>query len=384
MKDNMNYTNLKQELAKALLRLRENSKKNSKGKVVVNEGEVKKEMNKFFKKGLPLALIAVVTSAMLAGCDLESQTGTPMSGPYDFTPSVTERAEGTDIVTDSEGYTHIVEAGKTWAEVAELSDWTKENLNRYFADRTIDDIIDKRYSILLNRNLADIVKRQQTFGNTWIGDYAHGIESVQKHLMGNNADFAVHITNPRDSVGAEVTYYRKGADTSVFVIKVNGTTYLNGIYQGEYYTDGAEFLPENFSYALTEESASLLRQAEVTGAEYGDEIVASFIAVPDIVNYANEMPKWESSWENEPAESSWFKIAGYGKKLSNDGTRTIQCNAFMKTYVKFIRDGRLESIKFSGTNIDAEDTYSFEADFLTGYFEYQPQQSKIIPDETQK
>lgn len=56
----------------------------------------------------------------------------------------------------------------------------------------------------------------------------------------------------------------------------------------------------------------------------------------------------------------------------------------MKTYVKFIRDGRLESIKFSGTNIDAEDTYSFEADFLTGYFEYQPQQSKIIPDETQK
>lgn len=380
----MNYTNLKQELAKALLRLRENSKKNSKGKVVVNEGEVKKEMNKFFKKGLPLALIAVVTSAMLGGCDLESQTGTPMSGPYDFTPSVTERAEGTDIVTDSEGYTHIVEAGKTWAEVAKLSDWTKENLNRYFADRTIDDIIDKRYSILLNHNLADIVKRQQTFGNTWIGDYAHGIESVQKHLMGNNADFAVHITNPRDSVGAEVTYYRKGADTSVFVIKVNGTTYLNGIYQGEYYTEGAEFLPENFSYALTEESASLLRQAGVTGAGYGDEIVASFIAVPDVVNYANERPKWESSWEDEPAESSWFKIAGYGKKLSNDGTRTIQCNAFMKTYVKFIRDGRLESIKFSGTNIDAEDTYSFEADFLTGYFEYQPQQSKIIPDETQK
>lgn len=384
MKDMKNYTNLKQELAKALLRLRENSKKNSKGKVVVNEGEVKKEMNKFFKKGLPLALIAVVTSAMLAGCDLESQTGTPMSGPYDFTPSVTERAEGTDIVTDSEGYTHIVEAGRTWAEVAELSDWTKENLNRYFADRSIDDVIDKRYSILLNQNLAGIVKRQQTFGNTVIGDYAHGIESVQKHLMGNNADFAVHITNPRDSVGAEVTYYRKGSDTSVFVIKVNGITYLNGIYQGEYYTDGAEFLPENFSYALTEESASLLRQAGVTGAEYGDEIVASFIAVPDIVNYADEMPKWESSWENEPAESSWFKIAGYGKKLSNDGTRTIQCNAFMKTYVKFIRDGRLESIKFSGTNIDAEDTYSFEADLLTGYFEYQPQQSKIIPDETQK
>ena len=380
----MNYTNLKQELAKALLRLRENSKKNSKGKVVVNEGEVKKEMNKFFKKGLPLALIAVVTSAMLAGCDLESQTGTPMSGPYDFTPSVTERAEGTDIVTDSEGYTHIVEAGKTWAEVAELSDWTKENLNRYFADRTIDDIIDKRYSILLNHNLADIVKRQQTFGNTWIGDYAHGIESVQKHLMGNNADFAVHITNPRDSVGAEVTYYRKGADTSVFVIKVNGITYLNGIYQGEYYTDGAEFLPENFSYALTEESASLLRQAEVTGAEYGDEIVASFIAVPDIVNYADEMPKWESSWENEPAESSWFKIAGYGKKLSNDGTRTIQCNAFMKTYVKFIRDGRLESISFSGDNYDPEKDYIFDSDFLTGYFEYQPQQSKIIPDEIQK
>lgn len=309
----MNYTNLKQELAKALLRLRENSKKNSKGKVVVNEGEVKKEMNKFFKKGLPLALIAVVTSAMLAGCDLESQTGTPMSGPYDFTPSVTERAEGTDIVTDSAGSTHVVEAGRTWAEVAELSDWTKENLNRYFADRTIDDIIDKRYSILLNHNLADIVKRQQTFGNTWIGDYAHGIESVQKHLMGNNADFAVHITNPRDSVGAEVTYYRKGADTSVFVIKVNGVTYLNGIYQGEYYTEGAEFLPENFSYALTEEGASLLRQAGVTGAGYGDEIVASFIAVPDVVNYANERPKWESSWEDEPAESSWFKIAGYGK-----------------------------------------------------------------------
>lgn len=380
----MNYTNLKQELAKALLRLRENSKKNSKGKVVVNEGEVKKEMNKFFKKGLPLALIAVVTSAMLAGCDLESQTGTPMSGPYDFTPSVTERAEGTDIVTDSEGYTHIVEAGKTWAEVAELSDWTKENLNRYFADRSIEDIIDKRYSILLNRNLAGIVRRQQTFGNTSIGDYAHGIESVQKHLMGNNADFAVHITNPRDSVGAEVTYYRKGADTSVFVIKVNGTTYLNGIYQGEYYTDGAEFLPENFSYALTEESASLLRQAGVTGAEYGDEIVASFIAVPDIVNYADEMPKWESSWENESAETSWFKIAGYGKKLSNDGTRTIQCNAFMKTYVKFIRDGRLESISFSGDNYDPEKDYIFDSDFLTGYFEYQPQQSKIIPDETQK
>ena len=380
----MNYTNLKQELAKALLRLRENSKKNSKGKVVVNEGEVKKEMNKFFKKGLPLALIAVVTSAMLAGCDLESQTGTPMSGPYDFTPSVTERAEGTDIVTDSAGYTHVVEAGRTWAEVAEISDWTKENLNRYFADRTIEDVIDKRYSILLNHNLADIVKRQQTFGNTLIGDYAHGIESVQKHLMGNNADFAVHITNPRDSVGAEVTYYRKGADTSVFVIKVNGTTYLNGIYQGEYYTDGAEFLPENFSYALTEESASLLRQAEVTGAEYGDEIVASFIAVPDIVNYANEMPKWESSWENEPAETSWFKIAGYGKRLSNDGTRTIQCNTFMNTYVKFIRDGRLESINFSGDNADVADGHLFDSDFLTGYFEYQPQQSKIIPDETQK
>ena len=122
---------------------------------------------------------------MLAGCDLESQTGTPMSGPYDFTPSVTERAEGTDIVTDSEGYTHIVEAGKTWAEVAELSDWTKGNLSAYFADKTIEDVIDKRYSILLNRNLADIVKGQQTFGNTWIGDYAHGIEAVQKHLMGN-------------------------------------------------------------------------------------------------------------------------------------------------------------------------------------------------------
>lgn len=380
----MNYTSLKQELAKALLRLRENSKKNSKGKVVVNEGEVKKEMNKFFKKGLPLALIAVVTSAMLAGCDLESQTGTPMSGPYDFTPSVTERAEGTDIVTDSAGSTHVVEAGRTWAEVAELSDWTKENLNRYFADRTIEDVIDKRYSILLNRNLADIVKRQQTFGNTWIGDYAHGIESVQKHLMGNNADFAVHITNPRDSVGAEVTYYRKGADTSVFVIKVNGTTYLNGIYQGEYYTEGAEFLPENFSYALTEESASLLRQAEVTGAEYGDEIVASFIAVPDIVNYANEMPKWESSWENEPAESSWFKIAGYGKKLSNDGTRTIQDYSDVKTYVKFIRDGRLESIKFDGRNYDPVNDYLYDIDFLTGYFEYQPQQSKIIPDEIQK
>ena len=380
----MNYTNLKQELAKALLRLRENSKKNSKGKVVVNEGEVKKEMNKFFKKGLPLALIAVVTSAMLAGCDLESQTGTPMSGPYDFTPSVTERAEGTDIVTDSEGYTHIVEAGKTWAEVSEISVWTRENLNRYFADRSIEDIIDKRYSILLNHNLADIVRRSQQFGDIRIGDYAHGIESVQKHLMGNNADFAVHITNPRDSVGAEVTYYRKGADTSVFVIKVNGITYLNGIYQGEYYTDGAEFLPENFSYALTEESASLLRQAEVTGAEYGDEIVASFIAVPDIVNYADEMPKWESSWENEPAETSWFKIAGYGKKLSNDGTRTIQCNAFMKTYVKFVRDGRLESINFSGDNYDPEKDYIFDSDFLTGYFEYQPQQSKIIPDETQK
>ena len=381
----MNYTNLKQELAKALLRLRENSKKNSKGKVVVNEGEVKKEMNKFFKKGLPLALIAVVTSAMLAGCDLESQTGTPMSGPYDFTPSVTERAEGTDIVTDSEGYTHIVEAGKTWAEVAELSDWTKGNLSAYFADKTIEDVIDKRYSILLNHNLADIVRRSQQFGDIRIGDYAHGIESVQKHLMGNNADFAVHITNPRDSVGAEVTYYRKGADTSVFVIKVNGTTYLNGIYQGEYYTDGAEFLPENFSYALTEESASLLRQAGVTGAEYGDEIVASFIAVPDIVNYADERPTpvWESSWENEPAETSWFRAAGYGKYVSEAGS-TYQSRAFVDTYVKFIRDGRLESIKFSGTNIDAEDTYSFEADFLTGYFEYQPQQSKIIPDETQK
>ena len=383
MKDNMNYTNLKQELAKALLRLRENSKKNSKGKVVVNEGEVKKEMNKFFKKGLPLALIAVVTSAMLAGCDLESQTGTPMSGPYDFTPSVTERAEGTDIVTDSEGYTHVVEAGKTWAEVAELSDWTKGNLSAYFADKTIDDVIDKRYSILLNQNLAGIVKRQQTFGNTWIGDYAHGIEAVQKHLMGNNADFAVHITNPRDSVGAEVTYYRKGADTSVFVIKVNGITYLNGIYQGEYYTDGAEFLPKNFSYALTEESSSLLRQAGVTGAEYGDEIVASFIAVPDIVNYADEMPKWESSWEDEPAETSWFKIAGYGKYIKEDGS-TYQDYSDVKTYVKFIRDGRLESIKFDGRNYDPVNDYLYDIDFLTGYFEYQPQQSKIIPDETQK
>ena len=381
----MNYTNLKQELAKALLRLRENSKKNSKGKVVVNEGEVKKEMNKFFKKGLPLALIAVVTSAMLAGCDLESQTGTPMSGPYDFTPSVTERAEGTDVVTDSEGYTHVVEVGRTWAEVAELSDWTKENLNRYFADRSIEDIIDKRYSILLNHNLADIVRRSQQFGDIRIGDYAHGIESVQKHLMGNNADFAVHITNPRDSVGAEVTYYRKGADTSVFVIKVNGTTYLNGIYQGEYYTEGAEFLPENFSYALTEESASLLRQAEVTGAEYGDEIVASFIAVPDIVNYADERPTpvWESSWENEPAETSWFRAAGYGKYVSEAGS-TYQSRAFVDTYVKFIRDGRLESINFSGDNYDPEKDYIFDSDFLTGYFEYQPQQSKIIPDETQK
>lgn len=379
----MNYTNLKQELAKALLRLRENSKKNSKGKVVVNEGEVKKEMNKFFKKGLPLALIAVVTSAMLAGCDLESQTGTPMSGPYDFTPSVTERAEGTDIVTDSAGYTHVVEAGRTWAEVAELSDWTKGNLSAYFADKTIEDVIDKRYSILLNHNLADIVRRSQQFGDIRIGDYAHGIESVQKHLMGNNADFAVHITNPRDSVGAEVTYYRKGADTSVFVIKVNGITYLNGIYQGEYYTEGAEFLPENFSYALTEESASLLRQAEVTGAEYGDEIVASFIAVPDIVNYADEMPKWESSWENEPAETSWFKIAGYGKYVSEAGL-TYQSRAFVNTYVKFIRDGRLESINFSGDNADVADGHLFDSDFLTGYFEYQPQQSKIIPDEIQK
>lgn len=379
----MNYTNLKQELAKALLRLRESSKKNSKGKVVVNEGEVKKEMNKFFKKGLPLALIAVVTSAMLAGCDLESQTGTPMSGPYNFTPSVTERADGTDIVTDSAGYTHVVEAGRTYGEVAEISDWTKGNLSAYFADRSIEDIIDKRYSILLNHNLADIVRRGQQFGDIRIGDYAHGIEAVQKHLMGNNADFAVHITNPRDSVGAEVTYYRKGADTSVFVIKVNGITYLNGIYQGEYYTGGAEFLPENFSYALTEESASLLRQAEVTGAEYGDEIVASFIAVPDIVNYADEMPKWESSWENEPAETSWFKIANYGKYVSEDGT-IYQARAFVNTYVKFIRDGRLESINFSGDNADVADGHLFDSDFLTGYFEYQPQQSKIIPDEIQK
>lgn len=379
----MNYTNLKQELAKALLRLRENSKKNSKGKVVVNEGEVKKEMNKFFKKGLPLALIAVVTSAMLAGCDLESQTGTPMSGPYDFTPSVTERAEGTDIVTDSAGSTHVVEAGRTWAEVAELSDWTKENLKRYFADRTIEDVIDKRYSILLNHNLAEITRQCQLAGTPWIGDYAHGIEAVQKHLMGNNADFAVHITNPRDSVGAEVTYYRKGADTSVFVIKVNGITYLNGIYQGEYYTDGAEFLPENFSYALTEESASLLRQAEVTGAEYGDEIVASFIAVPNATRYANK-PVWDSSWEDESAENSWFKIEGYGKKLSNDGTRTIQDYSDVKTYVKFIRDGRLESIKFDGRNYDPVNDYFYDIDFLTGYFEYQPQQSKIIPEETQK
>ena len=63
-----------------------------------------------------------------------------MSGPYNFTPSVTERAEGTDIVTDSEGYTHIVEAGRTYAEVAELSVWTRENLNAYFADRTISNI----------------------------------------------------------------------------------------------------------------------------------------------------------------------------------------------------------------------------------------------------
>ena len=378
----MNYTNLKQELAKALLRLRENSKKNSKGKVVVNEGEVKKEMNKFFKKGLPLALIAVVTSAMLAGCDLESQTGTPMSGPYDFTPSVTERAEGTDIVTDSEGYTHVVEAGKTWAEVAELSDWTKGNLSAYFADKTIDDVIEKKYTTLLNHNLAEIIRQSQWVGTPRTGDYAHGIESVQKHLMGNNADFAVHITNPRDSVGAEITYYRKGADTSVFVIKVNGITYLNGIYQGEYYTDGAEFLPENFSYALTEESASLLRQAEVTGAEYGDEIVASFIAVPDATRYANK-PVWDSSWESSPAEDSWFKIEGYGKYVSEAGT-IYQARASVNAYVKFIRDGRLESINFSGDNYDSEKDYIFDSDFLTGYFEYQPQQSKIIPDETQK
>lgn len=379
----MNYTNLKQELAKALLRLRENSKKNSKGKVVVNEGEVKKEMNKFFKKGLPLALIAVVTSAMLAGCDLESQTGTPMSGPYDFTPSVTERAEGTDIVTDSEGYTHVVEAGKTWAEVAELSDWTKGNLSAYFADKTIDDVIEKKYTTLLNHNLAEIIRQSQWVGTPWTGDYAHGIEAVQKHLMGNNADFAVHITNPRDSVGAEVTYYRKGADTSVFVIKVNGITYLNGIYQGEYYTEGAEFLPENFSYALTEEGASLLRQAGVTGAGYGDEIVASFIAVPDATSYANEMPKWESSWEDESAENSWFRVAGYGKYIKEDGS-TYQDYSDVKTYVKFIRDGRLESIKFDGRNYDPENDYLYDIDFLTGYFEYQPQQSKIIPDETQK
>lgn len=377
----MNYTNLKQELAKALLRLRENSKKNSKGKVVVNEGEVKKEMNKFFKKGLPLALIAVVTSAMLAGCDLESQPGTPMSGPYNFTPSVTERAEGTDIVTDGEGYTHIVEAGKTYAEVAELSDWTKGKLKAYFADRTIDDIIDKRYSELLNDNLAE---RIEHLGKP-IGDFTRGIEAVQKHLMGNNADFAVHIRNPRDSVGAEVTYYRKGADTSVFVIKVGGTTYLNGIYQGEYYTDGAEFLPENFSYALTEESASLLRQAGVTGAEYGDEIVASCIAVPKgkAIKWL-EQPAWDSSTIKEPAESAWFWVEGFGKFVSENDGSTYQASAFVKAYVKFIREGRLEYIKFTVTNVNAEDTYTFDADLLTGYFEYQPQQSKIIPEETQK
>lgn len=126
-----------------------------------------------------------------------------------------------------------------------------------------------------------------------------------------------------------------------------------------------------------------MRQAEVTGAEYGDEIVASFIAVPDIVNYADEMPKWESSWENEPAETSWFKIAGYGKYIKEDGS-TYQDYSDVKTYVKFIRDGRLESIKFDGRNYDPENDYLYDIDFLTGYFEYQPQQSKIIPDETQK
>ena len=91
-------------------------------------------MNKFFKKGLSTAIIALVVSTMLAGCDLERQSGTPMSGSYNFTPSVTEQAEGTDIVTDVEGYTHIVEAGKTYAEVAEISDWTREHLNAYFAE----------------------------------------------------------------------------------------------------------------------------------------------------------------------------------------------------------------------------------------------------------
>lgn len=378
----MNYTNLKQELAKALLRIREHSGKNSKGKVVVNEGEVKKEMNKFFKKGLPLALIAVVTSAMLAGCDLEKkQTGTPMSGPYNFTPSVTERAEGTDIVTDSEGYTHIVEAGKTYAEVAELSDWTKGKLKAYFADRTIDDIIDKRYSALLSDNLAE---RIEHLGKP-IGDFTRGIEAVQKHLMGNDADFAVHIQNPRDSVGAEVTYYRKGADTSVFVIKVGGNTYLNGIYQGEYYTDGAEFLPENFSYALTEESASLLRQAGVTGAEYGDEIVASFMAVPNARLWEHETstPVWDCSTEKESAEDSWFKVQGSGMfEYENGAVQEELASVF--TYVKFVREGRLESIKFTGINYDKDGNFSQEETLLQCYLEYQPQQSKIIPEETQK
>lgn len=404
----MNKESLKREFANALLAIRQKSKKNSKGKTVVNEGEVKKEMNKFFKKGLSTALIALVVSTMLAGCDLESKQGSPSKGHYDFTPSVTEQYNATEIVTDSEGNEHVLE------KTRELSDWTIGHLQSYFADRTIEDVINKKFTTQFNKNLEDvneIYERAKEYakngpqitgsyitGETFTfafqtgnntprevvkDDFQNGLEAVQKYLMGDKVNYAIHVTNPRDKTGSDLTYYRKGSDTAVFVIKQGSNTYLNGIYEGEFYTDGQDYFPEWFSFALNEQKASLLRQADITGAEFGDEILASLVSVHDITNWADRKPNRDSSSEYDKDEDTWYYVSGFGKEAAYDGD-IVQVMTQTTAYVKYIRGGRVESIKFSGVNCNEEGSLLQDETLFQGYLEYQPQQSKIIAEEPQK
>ena len=374
-----------------------------------------KEVGNFFKtiknKVAPIvaAALVAVSPLVLTGCDLENQQGTPSKGHYDFTPSVTENMDGTEVVTDKAGNEYVLD------KVRDLADWSIENLKNYFADRTMQDIIDKRFTTQFNKNLEEVNrlyeesissdKNSQQIIGSYItgetftlpqqtdenapkevkkGDFQNGLEAVQKYLMGNKVNYAVHITNPRDKTGSDLTYYRKGSDTAVFVIKQGSNTYLNGIYEGEFYTDGQDYFPEWFSFALNEQKASLLRQADITGAEFGDEILASLVSVHKIKNVANKIPnRTSSSQYKDSAEDAWYSVAGYGIRTADDGS-VIREHSLANAKVKFIRDGRVESISFTCLSANKEETVALTETLFQGYLEYQPQQSKIIAEEPQK
>ncbi len=376
-----------------------------------------KEVGNFFKtiknKVAPIvaAALVAVSPLVLTGCDQESKQGTPSKGHYDFTPSVTENMDGTEIFTDKAGNEYVLD------KVRDLADWSIENLKNYFADRTMQDIINKRFTTQFNKNIEaadqmykdsiELAKNPPKVGyfnikegvfvpvtdaqeesNATVevkkSDFQNGLEAVQKYLMGDKVNYAIHVNNPRDKTGSDLTYYRKGSDTAVFVIKQGSNTYLNGIYEGEFYTDGQDYFPEWFSFALNEQKASLLRQADITGAEFGDEILASLVSVHSIENWANKRPNRDSSSEDfDKAEDAWYSVAGYGIRTADDGS-VVQDNSLANAKVKFIRDGRVEAISFTCLSSNKEETIALTETLFQGYLEYQPQQSKIIAEEPQK